>query len=132
VLGRIRDLHQENQYDTIVVEENSIGGGVVDFGRDMADVIQPFKSTTKSKHQLYKQLQKDIESGELTLPNNRRLIDELTSLQFEFTQHGYMKVHHPDGGHDDHPDSLAFANWARQNKATVKRRNARATMHKGR
>jgi len=26
VLGRIRDLHREHSFETIVVEENSIGG----------------------------------------------------------------------------------------------------------
>lgn len=132
VLGRIRDLHREHNFESIVVEENSIGGGVVDFGRDMADVMQPFKSTSKSKHNLYKRLQKDIEGAELALPNHRRLIDEITSLQFEFTQHGYMKVSHPEGGHDDYPDSLAFANWARSGSGMqqIERRNARATMHK--
>jgi len=132
VLGRIRDLHREHTFETIVVEENSIGGGVVDFGRDMADVMQPFKSTSKSKHQLYKRLQKDIEGEEITLPNNRRLIDELTSLEFEFTQHGYMKVSHPEGGHDDYPDSLAFANWGRNGagQTQISRRSARTSMQK--
>jgi len=129
VLGRIRDLHREYSFESIIVEENSIGGGVVDFGNDMSGILQPFKSTSKSKHQLYKRLEKDIESEDITLPNNRRLIDELTSLGYEFTQHGYMKVHHPEGGHDDYPDSLAFANWARNggNQANVVYRNGNRT-----
>jgi hypothetical protein len=105
---------------------------VVDFGGDV-DVISPFKSSTKSKHQLYKQLQRDVEGGELTLESHRRLIDELSSLQYEFTQHSYMKVSHPDGGHDDHADAVAMANWGRNGGTggTVTRRSARATMHKG-
>jgi len=134
VLGQIKALHRENQYEQIIVEENSIGGGVIDFGEGMGDVLVPFKSSTKSKHKLYKRLQKDVESGELSLPNDRRLINELTSLQYSFTQHGYMKVHHPDGGHDDYPDSLAFANWGRNGEATgkkVNRRSARVNMKRG-
>lgn len=133
VLGRIKDLHREHGFSDVVVEENSMGGGVVDFGVDL-DVISAFKSSTKSKHQLYKQLQRDIEAGDLTLPNHRRLVDELTSLQYEFTQHSYMKVSHPDGGHDDHADALAFANWGRNGGSggQVRRRNARASMQKRR
>jgi hypothetical protein len=128
VLGRIKDLHREHGFTDVVVEENSMGGGVVDFGGDV-DVISPFTSSTKSKHQLYKQLQRDIEGENLTLPNHRRLIDELTSLQYEFTQHSYMKVSHPDGGHDDHADAVAFANWARagKNRTKVVRRNGNRT-----
>jgi len=119
VLGRIRDLHNTHDFSAIVVEENSIGGGVVDFSGDLSSVIEPFTSTTKSKHKLYKQLQRDVEGGELSLPNHRRLIDELTSLEYDFTQHGYMRVHHPEGGHDDFADSLAFANWGRTNVTNV-------------
>jgi hypothetical protein len=113
IRGRIRDLHRKRNYEQIVVEENAISGGVIDFGGDMGNVISPFTSSTKSKHQLYKRLKKDIESQDLSLPNHRKLIDQLTSLEFDFTQHGYMKVSHPKGGHDDFPDSLAFANWGR-------------------
>lgn len=122
VLGRIKDLHRQQDYEEIVVEENAMGGGVVDFSE--LDVLQPFQSSTKSQHELYKQLQRDIESENLTLPTYRALIDELTSLQYEFTQHGYMKVSHPDGGHDDHADSLAFANWARTNQTVIRRKSS--------
>jgi hypothetical protein len=132
VLGRIKDLHREYDFTAVIVEENSIGGGVVDFGADL-EVIEPFKSSTKTKHQLYKQFQRDIENESLTLPAHRQLIDELTSLEYEFTQHSYMKVHHPDGGHDDFADAVAFANWGRNGggSKTVTRRNARVNMHKG-
>jgi hypothetical protein len=82
---------------------------------------------------MYQQLKTAFEGEELTLPNHRRLIDELTSLRFEFTQNGYLKVGHPDGGHDDFADSLALAHYGKAgvNQTTVTRRNARATMHKG-
>lgn len=133
VLGRIKDLHRTYGFEAAIVEENSIGGGVVDFGKDL-EILEPFKSSTKSKHNLYKSLQKAIESEDVTLPNDRRLVDELTSLQYEFTQHSYMKVHHPEGGHDDFADSLAFANWGRTggDTPTVTRRKANVSMHKGR
>jgi len=130
VLGRIKDLHRENNYTSIVVEENSMGGGVIDFN-DIPE-LEAFTSTSKSQHKLYKQLQRDIENQTLMLPNNRRLIDELTSLEYDYTQHGYMKVSHPDGGHDDYPDSLAFANWGRNggDKKSVTRTSARSSMQK--
>jgi len=130
VLGRIKDLHRENNYTSIVVEENSMGGGVIDFN-DIPE-LEAFNSTSKSQHKLYKQLQRDIENHTLMLPNNRRLIDELTSLEYDYTQHGYMKVSHPDGGHDDYPDSLAFANWGRNGggKKSVTRTSARSSMQK--
>ncbi len=76
ILGRIRELHRENQYESIIVEENAVGGGVVDFGSDLKGVMQPFKSSTKSKHQLYKRLKKDVESEDIAL---RTIGNSLTS-----------------------------------------------------
>jgi len=88
--------------------------------------------STKSKHEMYNRLKSDFENESLTIPTDRRLVDELTSLQFDVTGNGYYKVSHPDGGHDDYADALALANWGRSGigQATVKRRNARVSMQR--
>lgn len=119
-------------YDAIVIEENAVGG----FGADLAEadlggVVKPVKTTSQSKQSMYQRLKQDLEAEKINLPNHRRLIDQLTSLEYEFTQHGYLKVEHPPNAHDDYPDALALANgWrtgvlhefqgeAQQTKATA-------------
>jgi len=132
VVGRIKALHNDVGYDLIVVDENAVGGGVVDFAQaGLGRVVREFTFTTKSKQNLYQSLRKDLEDGELTLPNHRRLIAELTSLQYSYTQHGYLKVSHPDGGHDDFPDALALANWARRQVAGLPQRDESAAPRSG-
>ena len=88
------------------------------FGADilesrLGDVIQMITTGSKSKQAMYQRLKKDIEDEALALPNHRRLIRELTTLEYTYTENGYLKISHPQGGHDDYPDGLALANAAR-------------------
>jgi hypothetical protein len=114
IVGTIRALHEEHNYRAALVEKNAIGEGVVDFG-ELTLPVRPFTSTSKSKASLYKTLRRYLEDGELTLPNHERLYIESTSLVFDHTSGGILRVQHPPGGHDDFPDSLALAVWAWHN-----------------
>lgn len=101
-------------YQAIAIEENAVGG----FGADIlesrvGDVIRMITTGSKSKQAMYQRLKKDFEEEALALPNYRDLIDELTALQYTYTEHGYLKISHPQGGHDDFPDSLCLANSVR-------------------
>ncbi len=128
-VGRLQALHEggdpgepdvgtgelpRDGYQAIVVEENAVGG----FGADFAEaglgrVIQMVTSSNKSKQEMYQRLKNDLESGNITLPSHRRLINQMTSLEYSYTQTGLLKISHPQGGHDDFPDALALANAAR-------------------
>jgi len=131
------------EYSQVVIEKNGIGEFGADFAeRDLGDIICPLSSSAESKHTLYKRLVRDIENQSLQLPDHTRMKQELTSLQKSTTPTGYWKVSHPTGGHDDYPDALMLANGARKGLAsefkkelkqsgTIKRRNARVSMHKG-
>lgn len=104
----------DNGYDEIIVEENAVGG----FGADIAekglgDVITKVTTSTKTKQDMYQRLKHDLEAEDLILPNYRRLITQLTSLEYKFTENSYLKISHPTGGHDDFPDGLALANHGR-------------------
>ena len=116
------------------MDENAVGGGVVDDEElNEMGIVRGVKFTTKSKHEMYNRLKTDFESEEITIPQHRKLIDELTSLQFSVTSNGYYKISHPDGGHDDFADSLALANWGemtQMQETEVVRRNARTSMQK--
>lgn len=103
-------------YEELVVEENAVGG----FGADLVEaglgrVVRKITTSTKTKQAMYQRLKKDLEDGALSLPNYRRLISQLTALQYKYTSNGYLKVSHRQGGHDDFPDALALGNYARMN-----------------
>jgi hypothetical protein len=68
---------------------------------------------------MYQALKRAFENEAISLPDEShqygdRIVHELTSLQFDFTQHGRLRVYHPPGGHDDFPDALALANHGRE------------------
>lgn len=120
IVGRIKSLHEEHRFAGIRIDENAVGGGVVDFSTEgLGRVVEAVAFTTNSKQAMYQTLKKSFEEQTLTLPENDRLVHELTSLQFDFTQHGKLKVSHPPGGHDDYPDALALANEGRKTDNTV-------------
>lgn len=100
-------------YERIVVESN-IAGLATDIAEaNLGGVILPVKSTRKSKGPMYKRLKRDLEATEIQLPNYRRLLDQLTSLQYSYTANNHLKLEHPPGGHDDYPDALMLANAGR-------------------
>jgi len=105
-------------YESIVVEENAVGGYGADFAEaGLGRVVVMVTSSNKSKQEMYQRLKADLEAGELTLPSHRRLIQQLTNLRYSYTPTGLLKLSHPDGGHDDYPDALSLANAARAGMA---------------
>lgn len=114
VVGRIKALDEQHNFSGILIDENAVGGGVVDFSNEAPGVGRktiPVTFSTKTKQTMYRGLKNAFESGAVQIPDHRRLVHELTSLEFDFTQHGKLKVSHPPGGHDDFPDSLALSHF---------------------
>jgi hypothetical protein len=133
VVGRIKRLDKEYDFAQIRIDENAVGGGVVDFAEhDLGAKVEPTPFTNKSKQEMYQSLKKSLEDGALSLPDNGRLVHELTALEYSFTPSGKLKVEHPPGGHDDYADAVALANLARTktNNAGLRRRSG-STPKKG-
>lgn len=122
IVDRVGTLHTQHAFDAVGIDENAVGGGVVDFAvYDVDRAMNPIAFTTKNKSRMYRKLKGDLESGDLTLPDPgadehaERLRDETVNLQYDYTANGHLKVHHAPGAHDDYADALAIANWVRDN-----------------
>ena len=83
--------------------------------------VELFVFSTKSKSELYKNLDKEINSGRAKYPNSKetqdtkeykKFIQQMTDLQKGYSGSNLV-VSHPDerGAHDDYPDSWALALW---------------------
>jgi hypothetical protein len=127
-VGRIKRLNDRYGYAAIHIDENAIGGGVVDFAAEDLGHVEAVPFSTKKKQQMYQTLKKRLEDGDLRLPDNDRLIDELTALKYSFTSTGLLQVRHPSGGRDDYPDALALAVNALANAAGQGAPTATATV----
>jgi len=122
VVDRVGTLHEQYEFDAIGVDENAVGGGVVDFAvYDVDRAMNPIPFSTKNKSRMYRKLKGDLESEELAPPEPTsseeadRLRTETVNLQYDYTANGHLRVHHAPGGHDDYADALAIANWVRDN-----------------
>jgi phage FluMu gp28-like protein len=101
-------------YQTILIEENGVGGFGADFAQaGLGGVVRVVTTNNKNKQNIYQRFIKDLEGGELALPNHTKLVNQTTALEKTFTPTNKAKYSHPPGGHDDWPDACAFANWAR-------------------
>lgn len=101
-------------YQIILIEENGVGGFAADFAEaGLGDVVKVVNSTNETKQNIYQRLTKDLEAEQLALPNHDTLIRQTTKLEKSFTPTGKAKYAAPSGKHDDWPDGMAFANWAR-------------------
>lgn len=109
-----RGVGPSDGYHTILIEENGVGGFGADFAEaGLGSVVKVVTSSNETKQNIYGRLINDLESEELALPNHRPLIRQTTKLQKTFTPTGKAKYEAPPGKHDDYPDGMAFANWAR-------------------
>jgi len=116
VTGRIQFLHGIFNFVGIYVDESGLGGGVVDSLQQKGVPITDLNNesggvqfTLQNKEYMYKNLKLLMEQGKIKFPKHDKLIQQLSDLQYEFTESGHVKLKHPDGGHDDFPDSLALA-----------------------
>lgn len=114
ILDEIERLHGRFDFVSVSIDENAVGGGVVDLGaHSLENVIKPYTFSAKSKQKLYRRLKTDFEDEELEIPSHSRLIKETTSLTYDFTKNGILQVSHPENGQDDFPDALALGNHGR-------------------
>jgi len=125
IIGRVKDLHKTYGFTGIYIDSSGLGSGAVDsliasnlpiknikVGRDptpkYSDSVQ---FTLLNKEEIYKNLKLLMEQKRIHIPKHDKLINQLCDLQYEYTEAGHLKLHHPDDprAHDDFPDALALA-----------------------
>jgi phage FluMu gp28-like protein len=95
----------------VVVDETGMGGKPVeDLKHQLGSrLVEGVKFTIDRKASHYNALKSAMQNGAVALPDHDALRRELVDLEYELTRGGKTRIHHPDGGHDDHTDALALA-----------------------
>lgn len=106
--GRIVNLHKQWNFQTIFVDETGVGGGAVDMLEEQGAPIKPITFTLKSRAEMYDHLKWCFERKTITLPPHRKLLKQTTSLPFEFTSTGVLRIMKEKSKHDDFTDALAL------------------------
>lgn len=95
-----------------LIDSTGLGDPIVD-DLEVADVnCEGYQFTNKSKSQLVEGLEIAIEQQDITIPNDRVLINELQSYTYSTTRTGKMKYSAPEGMHDDCVMALGLARMA--------------------
>lgn len=110
-----------------IVIDSTAEGSFADRLEANVDVeVIPYKFTRKSKSELYKHAEGEIQSGRAKYPASeevqetreyRLFLQQLADLRKEYKGQ-YLSVSHPDkrGAKDDYPDSWALALWGAKSK----------------
>jgi hypothetical protein len=97
----------------VLIEENNVGGPVIDLMRAAGvNAIMPFTTTSKSKGELIAKLMVDFNTGKLKILNDEIVIGEMEAFTYALTKSGNV-TYAAAYGHDDVVMSLALANWAK-------------------
>lgn len=104
-------LSQSMPIQNVIYDATGVGAAFGDNLRDLGIRCQPVLFSIGSKLDIYSNLKMLFESNSITIPKEKKLIDQLLLFEYEETASGRLKLHHPEGQHDDECDALALMAW---------------------
>lgn len=124
-IGRVKVLNNQRSFDQIGVDDTGVGGGVTDGLEDAgleveaenfgASAIEDDRFENRVT-ELYWILREDIKNKNISLPDDKELVNQLCSRKFSYTRKGKIKLESKDEmkkrglKSPDKADALAIAN----------------------
>ena len=116
---RLKALQEKWHNASVLAEENSMGGPIIEAMNKAGIKVKPFLTTNESKAAIIEQLVLDFERSMIKIPNDPALIGELQAFTCSPTRTGMKYYGAPKDGHDDTVIALAIA-WSGAAKALRK------------
>lgn len=107
-LDKLMSLCNRLRVSSLVIETNT-GQMFIEQVRAAGRQVSEFTTTAKSKQPLIETLAVAFERGDITIPDDDILLDELMSFEAERLPSGAMRYAAPNGYHDDVVMALALA-----------------------
>lgn len=111
----IRNAWEDTGREALVVLDAAGIGDVVFTDLEDAGVRVIPVQTGANKVQIVDALDVTLETGEVTIPNEKVLVNELKAYTYSHTARGNISYHAPEGGHDDCVIAACLAAWALKN-----------------
>lgn len=123
-IGRAQVLNTENSFDFIGVDDTGVGGGVTDGLRDLGLEVDAMVAGSAAIEndkfenltaEIYWNLRMALKNKELSLPNDKELINQLCSRKYSYTRKGLIRLESKDDmkkrglKSPDKADALAIA-----------------------
>jgi phage terminase large subunit-like protein len=106
---RLEAIYNRFNLDTMTIEDNSIGKGVIDHLRNRGLTLNTFTTTNSTKHAAVTALQSAFEHGRIKIINDPVLVGELQAFEAKRNNSGTFSYSAPEGLHDDCVMALAIA-----------------------
>jgi hypothetical protein len=111
-MGRLVAAYEKFRPQVIVAERNAAGEPLIEVMVRMGLPVWPFTTGNATKALAIDALALALERGQLALPKNDVLINELLAFDAEKLPSGTLRYAAPEGMHDDVTMALAMAMWA--------------------
>lgn len=132
-IGRIRVLHAQETFDHMGGDDTGVGGGVTDGLQDGGLDFEPFNFGSSAieddkfenlKAEIYWVFREAIRDKKVSLPDDKELINQLSSIKYSYTRKGKIKIESKDDmkrrgfKSPDKADAVVIAYSAGRVKAT--------------
>lgn len=111
IIGELKAIHDMFHPSLFVVDATGVGEAPADIMKEMGLNVEPVKFSLQSKMDLFSNMKVLFEQKRIKIPNELELINQLELFEYEYTSSGNIKLHAPDGAHDDEPCALALMSW---------------------
>jgi len=110
-LERINGIWQRFNRPVLYVEQNSIGGPLLEALSRNGLPVRGFQTTAQSKPVIIDALALAFEQERIQIVADDLLINELEAYEAQTTKSGAITYNAPSGSHDDHVIALAIAHY---------------------
>ena len=131
-MGKIKELHQQNNYNRINIDDNGLGGGITDMLRnqdDISGVTYPFIASgmdkwisnddkiryANNKSVFFQRFVKDAEDGNVrvVMQNHRTdLFTELKKMKYKYNISGKLLIVDPEDKSPDFADACNISMYS--------------------
>lgn len=111
IIGELNALSLRWNHPQFVLDATGVGEAPSDMLSNEGIRVEPVKFSIKSKADFFSNLKILLEQGRIDILDEAETKKQLQEFRYEYTPSGQIKLHHPDGGHDDECDALALMAW---------------------
>lgn len=109
--GRIKTAWEKWNKGRVILDSTGVGDSIFDDLVNAGIRVNPFRFNNTNKQEIVLNLALAIEGGEIWLPDNEQMIDELSIFEYDVTPMGNVRYNAPEGFHDDIVMALCLA-WS--------------------
>lgn len=112
LLDELRDIKRIYNPANFLIDATGVGTGPADMMQREGFNFEGIIFSQRKKIDLFANLSILFDSGRIEIPNEKELIDQLTLFEYDYDKFGKgIRLHAPQGGHDDECDALALMCW---------------------